>query len=110
MVRDPGLVIEMARVGRYSSANRRSTSCSILLREGGLSGDWYPGRLTQAKATFQDKDGPIEMQLGRAGQAYGRLLQGNQPYRMPAVSPGATGPSFHHQDDQPIGLQLGRDG
>ena len=34
MVRDPGLVIEMAQVGRYSSANRRSTSCSILLLEG----------------------------------------------------------------------------
>ena len=31
MVRDPGLVMEMAQVGRYSSANRRSTSCSILL-------------------------------------------------------------------------------
>ena len=31
MVRDPGLVIEMAQVGRYSSANRRSSSCSILL-------------------------------------------------------------------------------
>src|SRR3954462_13291452 len=56
-----------------------------------LSGDWYRGRLTQAEATFQDKDGPIGLQLGRAGQTYGRLLQGNQPYRMPAVSPGATG-------------------
>ena len=33
MVRDPGLVMEMAQVGRYSSANRRSTSCSILLLE-----------------------------------------------------------------------------
>ena len=31
MVRVPGLVIEMAQVGRYSSANRRSSSCSILL-------------------------------------------------------------------------------
>ena len=31
MGRDPGLVIEMAQVGRYSSANRRCTSCSILL-------------------------------------------------------------------------------
>ena len=31
MVRDPKLVIEMAQVGRYSSANRRSSSCSILL-------------------------------------------------------------------------------
>src|SRR3954466_15579715 len=59
---------------------------------GTLSGDWYPGRLTQAKTTFQDKDGPIGLQLGRAGQTYGRLLQGNQPYRMPAVGPGATGP------------------
>src|SRR3954471_12792209 len=57
-----------------------------------LSGDWYPGTLTQAEATFQDKDGPIGLQLGRAGQTYGRLLQGNQPYRMPAVGPGATGP------------------
>src|ERR1041385_7426702 len=37
MVRDPGLVIEMAQVGRYSSANRRSTSCSILLREGAIT-------------------------------------------------------------------------
>ena len=34
MVRDPGLVIEMAQVGRYSSANRRISSCSILLLEG----------------------------------------------------------------------------
>ena len=33
MVRDPGLVIEMAQAGRYSSANRRSSSCSILLLE-----------------------------------------------------------------------------
>ena len=33
MVRDPGLVIEMAQVGRYSSVNRRSSSCSILLLE-----------------------------------------------------------------------------
>ena len=33
MVRDPGLVIEMAQVGRYSSAKRRSSSCSILLLE-----------------------------------------------------------------------------
>src|SRR3954468_18521204 len=33
MVRDPGLVIEMAQVGRYSSANRRSSSCSLLLLE-----------------------------------------------------------------------------
>src|SRR4051812_38851880 len=31
MVRDPGLVIEMAQVGRYLSANMRSSSCSILL-------------------------------------------------------------------------------
>ena len=31
MARDPALLIEMAQVGRYSSANRRSTSCSILL-------------------------------------------------------------------------------
>ena len=29
----PGLVIEMAQVGRYSSANRRSSSYSILLLE-----------------------------------------------------------------------------
>src|ERR1041385_9451799 len=34
-----------------------------------MSGDWYPGRLTQAEATFQDKDGPIGMQLGRAWQS-----------------------------------------
>ena len=33
MVRDPGLVMEMAQVGRYSSANMRSSSCSILLLE-----------------------------------------------------------------------------
>src|SRR4051812_29420204 len=33
MVRDAGLVIEMAQVGRCSSANRRSPSCSILLLE-----------------------------------------------------------------------------
>src|SRR3954471_15846314 len=31
MVRDPGIVIEMSQVGRYSSATRRSSSCSILL-------------------------------------------------------------------------------
>ena len=37
MVGDPGLVIEKAQVGRYSSANRRSTSCSILLREGAIT-------------------------------------------------------------------------
>src|SRR3954464_5537045 len=37
MVRDPGLVIEKVQVGRYSSANRRSTSCSILLREGAIT-------------------------------------------------------------------------
>ena len=37
MVRDPGLVIEMALVGRYSSANMRSTSCSILLLEGAIT-------------------------------------------------------------------------
>ena len=37
MVRDPGLVIEMAQVVRYSSANRRSTSCSILLLEGAIT-------------------------------------------------------------------------
>src|SRR3954466_5168630 len=42
-----------------------------------VSGDWYPGRLTQAKATFQDKDGPIGLLLGRAGQTYGRLPQAN---------------------------------
>src|ERR1041385_3103478 len=39
MVRDPMLVIEMAQVGRYSSANRRSTSCSILLREGAITAE-----------------------------------------------------------------------
>ena len=33
MVRDPGLFIEMAQAGRYSSANRRSSSRSILLLE-----------------------------------------------------------------------------
>ena len=37
MVRDPGLVIEVAQVGRYSSANRRNTSCSILLIEGAIT-------------------------------------------------------------------------
>jgi len=74
-----------------------------------LSGDWYPGRLTQAKATFQDKGGLIGLQLGRAGQTYGRFPLSNQPYRLPAVGPGATGPPSHHQDSQPTGLQLGRD-
>src|ERR1041385_9135308 len=39
MVRDPGLVIEKEQVGRYSSTNRRSTSCSILLREGAITGE-----------------------------------------------------------------------
>ena len=34
MARDPGFIIEKEQVGRYSSANRRSTSFSILLREG----------------------------------------------------------------------------
>ena len=38
MVRDPGLVIEIAQVGRYSSANRRSTSCSILLLRDPITG------------------------------------------------------------------------
>ena len=33
MVRDPGLVIEMAQVERYSSANRRRSSFLILLLE-----------------------------------------------------------------------------
>ena len=37
MVRDHGLVIEMEQVGRYSSANRRSTPCSILLLEGAIT-------------------------------------------------------------------------
>src|SRR3954465_2812587 len=37
MVKDPGLVIEKEQVGRYSSANRRSTSRSIFLREGDIS-------------------------------------------------------------------------
>ena len=37
MVRDPGLVMEMAQVGRYSSANRRRTSFSILLFEGAIT-------------------------------------------------------------------------
>src|SRR3954469_3508676 len=37
MVRDPGVIIEKEQVGRYSSANRRSTSCSILLREGAIT-------------------------------------------------------------------------
>ena len=37
MVKDPGLVIEMAQVGRYSSANRRSSSCSILFLEGAIT-------------------------------------------------------------------------
>ena len=36
MVRDPGFIIQMSQVGQYSSANRRSTSCSILLREGAI--------------------------------------------------------------------------
>src|SRR3954468_15815375 len=31
MVRDPGLVMKMAQVRRYSSANMRISSCSILL-------------------------------------------------------------------------------
>ena len=37
MVRDPGLVIGNEQVGRYSSANRTSTSFSILLREGAIT-------------------------------------------------------------------------
>ena len=37
MVRDPGFIIEKEQVGRYSSANRRSTSCSILLCEGAIT-------------------------------------------------------------------------
>src|SRR4051812_41316618 len=37
-------------------------TCSELVLS--LSGDWYPGRLNQAEATFQDKDGPIGLQLG----------------------------------------------
>ena len=37
MVRDPGFVMEKEQVGRYSSANRRSTSCSILLCEGTIT-------------------------------------------------------------------------
>src|SRR3954466_219359 len=37
MVRDPGLFIEMEQFGRYSSANRRSTYCSILLCEGAIT-------------------------------------------------------------------------
>src|ERR1041385_5383640 len=37
MVRDPGFIIEKEQVGRYASANRRSTSCSILLREGAIT-------------------------------------------------------------------------
>src|SRR4051812_7874839 len=35
-------------------SHRETKSCRC-----SLSGIWYPGRLTQAKATFQDKDGPI---------------------------------------------------
>src|SRR3954469_14121471 len=31
MVRDPGLVMKMAQVGRFSLANSGSSSCSILL-------------------------------------------------------------------------------
>ena len=37
MVRDPGLFIDMAQVERFSSANRRSSSCSILLLEGAIT-------------------------------------------------------------------------
>ena len=37
MVRDPGFIMEKEQVGRYSSANRRSTSCSILLCEGAIT-------------------------------------------------------------------------
>ena len=37
MVRGPGLVIEKGQFGRYSSVNRRSTSCSILLLEGAIT-------------------------------------------------------------------------
>ena len=37
MVRDPGFIIEKEQVGRYSLANRRSTSCSILLLEGAIT-------------------------------------------------------------------------
>ena len=39
MVRDPGLVIEMAQVGRYSSANRRIPSWSIILLGDAITGE-----------------------------------------------------------------------
>src|SRR3954469_16785315 len=58
-----------------------------------MSGDWYPGRVTQAKEIFQDKAGPIGLQLGRARQTYERFPLSNQAYRMLAVGPGAIGPT-----------------
>src|ERR1043165_4620977 len=63
--------------------------------------------LPKRKQPFKTRMDPIGLQLGRAGQTYGRLPLSNQPYRMPAVGPGATGPPFHRKDDQPSGLQLG---
>src|SRR3954469_22217144 len=74
-----------------------------------VSGDWYPGRLTQAKATFQDKDGPIGLLLGRAGQTYGRLPQptGRTDCQQSAQAQPAH-PS-QDEDDHPTGQQLGRD-
>src|SRR3954466_3199991 len=61
-----------------------------------MSGDWFPGRLTPAERTFQDRVA-VGLQLGRAGQTCGRLPQGNQPRRMPAVGPGATGPPLFNK-------------
>src|SRR3954464_3820819 len=43
VVKDPGLVMKVAQVGRYSSANRRSSSCSILLRGGVITGEAKAG-------------------------------------------------------------------
>src|SRR3954463_14772976 len=51
----------------------------------------------QRKQPFKTRLVPIGLLLGRAGQTYGRLPLSNRPYRMPAVGPGAIGPTFYHQ-------------
>src|SRR3954467_9723965 len=51
----------------------------------------------QRKQPFKTRLVPIGLLLGRAGQTYDRLPPSNRPYRMPAVGPGAIGPTFRHQ-------------
>src|SRR3954466_7633176 len=76
---------------------------------GTLSGDWYPGRLTQAKATFQDKDGPIGLLLGRAGQTYGWLPQATSRTDCQQSAQAQPAHPSQDKDDHPTGQQLGRD-